>query len=137
MRTNQQNSFFNRPSSPIAVSEGFDWEYSEDEQENNNNDEDDENDRAIAVLADEKFLEKELLFDSDSSSNLSLDKSRVDLNSDSESATMSNNSSTFYTSATNRQPAYHTPMNFSSSSSYAQEKLVQILNRDIPMPKQQ
>lgn len=133
---NQQNSFFNRPSSPIAVSEGFDREYSEDKQENNNDDEDDESDRATAALADKEFLEKELFFDLESSSNSSLDESPADLDSDSDSATMSNNSSTFHTPATDRQPAYHTPMSSSSSSSYAQEKLVRILNGDIPGTKQ-
>ena len=137
---NQQNSFLNRPSSPIAASEGFDQDYSEDEQENNNEEEDDECDRATAALADEEFLEKELVFNSESSSNSSLDESPADLVSDDsddpDSATLSNNSRTFQTPATNRQPTCHTPMSSSSSSSYAREKLVRILNGDIPVPKQ-
>ena len=134
-KENQQNSFLNRLSSPIAASEGFEREYSELEKEDDDDDEGDEerSDRAIAALADEEFLEKELLFDSDSTSNSGLDESPVD----SDSASNFNDSSTFYTRATNRQPVCHTPSSSSnSSSSYTREKLVRILNGDTPVPKQ-
>ncbi len=113
MRKNQQNSFFNRPSSPIAVLEGFDLQYFEDKQENNNEKEDDERDWATTALANKEFLEKELVFNLKSSSNSGFKKSLVDLvSNDSNSVTIPNNSR-------NCQSIGHTLVSSSFSFSYA------------------
>ena len=91
-------------------------------------------------MADKRFLEKELVFNLKSFLDSSLYESLADLvldNSNSDSATLLNNSRIFQTSTTNCQPTYHTLMSSSFSSSYVQEKLVQILNKDIPIRKQQ